>query len=196
MLWGLGTDLAPSRFCGFPSPAVRPFGNPVPSCGFKPPAWAPAHAALPGPRAAPEGSATFSWGLESGLRAPLGRGTTAPCVPLPEPRRGAMGGSPAGPSAGGQVLRRGGRPCKLCRAVTARWPLSAGRAAPAAPAEGGRGSPSAPSPPVGRRRPPGCLGSPRGFVPCGRRRCCLPGRRVAPLSGWSRSRLSLQAVAH
>lgn len=69
-------------------------------------------------------------------------------------------------------------------------------AAPAPPAEGGCGSLSAPSRPPGRRRLPCYLGSPRGFAPCGRRGSCLPGRWVAPRSGWSFSRRSLRAVAN
>ncbi|KAM9081574.1 pre-B-cell leukemia transcription factor 3 isoform 3-T3 [Megaptera novaeangliae] len=49
-----------------------------------------------------------------------------------------MGGSPAGPGAGGQVLGKGGPPCKLCRAVTARWPQPAGRPRRARSPSGGR----------------------------------------------------------
>lgn len=106
LLSGLGTDLAPRGFRGFLPPAVRPSGSPTPSRGFKPPAWTPVHAVRRGPRAAAEGSATFSSGPGPG-RAPLGRGTTSPDGRLPQPGRGAMGGSLTRPGAGGQVLGEG-----------------------------------------------------------------------------------------
>lgn len=198
LLSGLGTDLAPRGFRGFLPPAVRPSGSPTPSRGFKPPAWTPVHAVRRGPRAAAEGSATFSSGPGPG-RAPLGRGTTSPDGRLPQPGRGAMGGSLTRPGAGGQVLGEGRAAsqtlpsCHRSLAAVGRPPARPQR--PGSPAEGGRRSPSAPSPPAGRRLP-GCRGSPRGFAPCGRRGCCPPGRWVALRSGWSLSCRSLPAVAH
>lgn len=110
-----------------PPPRVRPSGSPAPSHGFKPPARTRLHAAASGPRAALEGSATFSSARSPGTPAPLGRWTTSLCGRPPQPGRGALGGSPAGPGASGQVLGKGGPPRKLCQAVTARWPQSAGR---------------------------------------------------------------------
>lgn len=165
--WG---GLGAARVSWFFSPAPSgPSAARPPARRFKPPARTPVPAAGRGPRAAPDGSATFCPGPESGRRAPLGRGTPSRCGRPPLPRRGAMGGSRAGWVRAAKFSRRGGgRPRKLCGAVTARWPQAAARPpAPAPPAEGGRGSPSAPSPLVGRRRLAGVEAPRAGSRPAG-----------------------------
>lgn len=108
LLSGHGTDLVPRGFCGFlalPRPALS---QPGPLPRIQTSRLDPVHAAPRGPRAALAGSATFSSVPESRRRAPLGRGTTSPCGRPPQPGgRGVMGGSLAGPGAGGQVLGEG-----------------------------------------------------------------------------------------
>lgn len=194
--WG---GLGAARVSWFFSPAPSgPSAARPPARRFKPPARTPVPAAGRGPRAAPDGSATFCPGPESGRRAPLGRGTPSPCGRPPLPRRGAMGGSRAGWVRAAKFSRRGGgaasqtlRSCHRPLAAGGRPPARAGSPCGGRTREPLRAVPSRGPPP-----PRGCRGSPRGFAPCGRRGCCLPGSWVALPSGWSLSRRSLPAVAH
>lgn len=127
--------MAPRGSCGSRSPAARPFGSPAPSRGFKLP---------PGPQRKPPGAGPGPHLREvqlspragsPGAGLPSAAGRLRGAGQLPQLRRGAMGGSLRGRARAAKFSGRGGRPCKLCRAVTARCPLWAGR--PPAPRRAG-----------------------------------------------------------
>lgn len=194
---GAWVGLGAARVLWFFSPApsgpsaARPLAR-----GFKPPAWTPVPAARRGPRAAPDGSATFSPGPESWRRAPLGRGTTSRCGRLPCPGAGRWAvpgrGGCGRPSSRGGVGGAASQSLRSCHR-----PLAAGGRPPARAlsAEGGRGSPSAQSPPVGRRRLPGVEAPRTGSRPAVAEAaaCRADGSRFLRAGAWAAGacRLSL-----
>lgn len=197
MLSGLGTDLAPRGFCGFLSPAVWPLGSPAPSRGFKPPAWTPVQAAQRGPRSHLREVQLSPRAGSPGAGLHLAAGRLRGAGGCPSSRAGRWAVPWWGRVRAAKFLGRGGRPCKLCRAVTARWPLSARCPRRAGSPCGGRTrKPLRVIPARGSSPPAPVSRFPARVRALRSPRLCLRGRWVALVSGWSLSRQSFPAVAH